>query len=336
MRFRSLPVVVLGLASLAQAAEPEPAVKAAVEKGLRRIEAGAANYTKNRQCFSCHHQATALMTLSAAQKRGFTIDKDAIPQQLDFSLTYIGARKEQILKGSGLGGANTMAAYSLFSLSAAGHPADETTAALIQFLLMKQKSDGSWPPVTQRPPTEGSLFTNAALAIRSLRDYAPRGDDKDSEELRKRIGEAVERGKQWLLKAKPETMEDKAFHLRGLVYAEADKESVEAARTALLKQQRDDGSWSQLAEMEGDAYATGIVLTALRQSGVDPTTPAYQKGIKYLLKTQTEDGAWIVQTRSRPIQVFFDNGDPGEKSQFISFAATGWAVLALLDACPTP
>jgi hypothetical protein len=32
--------------------------------------------------------------------------------------------------------------------------------------------------------------------------------------------------------------------------------------------------------------------------------------------------------------VFFDNGDPHGKSQFISFAATGWAVLALLETVP--
>jgi hypothetical protein len=34
------------------------------------------------------------------------------------------------------------------------------------------------------------------------------------------------------------------------------------------------------------------------------------------------------------LQLFFDNGDPGGKSQFISFAATGWAVLALLEQFP--
>jgi N-acyl-D-amino-acid deacylase len=61
---------------------------------------------------------------------------------------------------------------------------------------------------------------------------------------------------------------------------------------------------------------------------------SYQKGIKYLLDSQKEDGAWIVTTRSRPLQVFFDNGDPGGKSQFISFAATNWAVLALLETIP--
>ena len=59
-----------------------------------------------------------------------------------------------------------------------------------------------------------------------------------------------------------------------------------------------------------------------------------RRGLAYLLKTQREDGAWIVETRSRPVQIFFDNGDPGGKSQFISFAATNWAVLALLETLP--
>src|SRR5262249_28067476 len=103
---------------------------------------------------------------------------------------------------------------------------------------------------------------------------------------------------------------------------------------ALLKEQHDDGSWAQLADRTGDAYATGTVLLALRSAGLEATDPAYQKAVKYLLATQREDGAWIVETRSRPVQVFFDTGDPRGKRQFISFAATGWAVLALLETIP--
>src|SRR5262249_17481134 len=121
---------------------------------------------------------------------------------------------------------------------------------------------------------------------------------------------------------------------RGLVYAGAHKKEIAAARDQLLKEQRKDGSWAQLPALEGDAYATGAVLMALRQAGLAATDPAYQKGVKYLLATQQEDGAWIVKTRSRPVQTFFDNGDPGGKSQFISFASTNWAVLALLELYP--
>jgi hypothetical protein len=51
--------------------------------------------------------------------------------------------------------------------------------------------------------------------------------------------------------------------------------------------------------------------------------------VAFLLKTQQPDGSWLVETRSKPIQKFFDNGDPHGKSQFISITATGWAVAAL-------
>src|SRR5262249_19065432 len=88
-------------------------------------------------------------------------------------------------------------------------------------------------------------------------------------------------------------------------------------------------------DMASDAYATGTVLVALRKAGLGVNHEAYQRGVKYLLESQQEDGAWIVQTRSRPLQLFFDNGDPGGKSQFISFAATNWAVLALLETIPS-
>jgi N-acyl-D-amino-acid deacylase len=129
-------------------------------------------------------------------------------------------------------------------------------------------------------------------------------------------------------------MEDKVFRLRGLVYAAAEADEVASARELLLKEQRPEGSWSQLPDLKGDAYATGSALVALRVAGLPADDAAYRKGVKYLLGTQKEDGAWIVETRSRPIQIFFDNGDPGGKSQFISFVATNWAVLALLETLP--
>jgi hypothetical protein len=149
--------------------------------------------------------------------------------------------------------------------------------------------------------------------------------------MRARGDRAFDKGKGWLLHSQPATTEDKAFRMRGLVYAGADPKEVGVARALLLKEQRGDGSWAQLAGMGGDAYATGSVLAALRAAGVPAGDPACRKAVRYLVTTQKEDGAWIVETRSRPVQTFFDNGDPGGKSQFISFAGTGWATLALLE-----
>jgi squalene cyclase len=83
--------------------------------------------------------------------------------------------------------------------------------------------------------------------------------------------------------------------------------------------------------MNSDAYATGQILVALLKAGAVKDYPgAIKRGIEYLRKTRLDDGSWFVQTRSRPIQVYFESGFPHEKSQFISAAATSWAEWAML------
>jgi hypothetical protein len=272
--------------------------------------------------------------MQSARQRGFAIDPEKVQTQVDFSAETFRPKREEIAKGRGVPGAETMAGYALFTLEVGGRAPDETTAALVEYLLVRQKADGSWPKPSNRPPIEASLFTDSALAMRALKFYGPGKEAKDSDDLRKRVDAAVARGRDWLLKAKPETTEDKASRLRGLIVAGVEKAEIDGARDMLLGEQRDDGSWSQLPDRDGDAYATGFVLTALRSAGIKPDDKTYQKGVQFLLKTQRDDGAWVVETRSRPVQTFFDNGDPGGKSQFISFAATGWAVLALLETVP--
>lgn len=325
---RILVFALLASPALAHANDPDASLRLAIEKGLKRLEQGSSNYIKNRQCFSCHHQALTLTAYHLAKERGFAVNDDRIKEQLDFTVATFKGKHDRIVKGEGIPGANTMAAYALFTLEQCGHAPDKTTAALVEFLLVRQRADGAWPALANRPPSEGSPFTNAALALRALKHYGSAFDKKD------RVEKAASRGREWLLNNKPATMEDRMFHLRALVTAEVDRPVIEAARAALVKDQRADGGWSQLSERGSDAYATGGVLTALRQAGLTTTDLAYQKGLQYLVKTQRDDGAWIVETRSKPVQIFFDNGDPGGKSQFISFAATGWAVMALLEAVP--
>jgi hypothetical protein len=57
--------------------------------------------------------------------------------------------------------------------------------------------------------------------------------------------------------------------------------------------------------------------------------PVYQRGVKFLLSTQLEDGSWFVSTRTLPIQPYFDADFPYDRNQFISAAATNWATMAL-------
>ena len=81
--------------------------------------------------------------------------------------------------------------------------------------------------------------------------------------------------------------------------------------------------------MESSVYATGRALYALQVAGVPAANTAYQRGVQYLLKAQQEDGSWFVQSRALAFQPYFDAGFPHGYNQWISAAATSWAVIAL-------
>ena len=82
-----------------------------------------------------------------------------------------------------------------------------------------------------------------------------------------------------------------------------------------------------------DAYATGQALVALMESGITaPAEQQYQLGVRYLVRSQMEDGSWRVRTRSPSFQPYFESDFPHGYDQFISAAASNWAVMALLPA----
>ena len=98
----------------------------------------------------------------------------------------------------------------------------------------------------------------------------------------------------------------------------------------LLQDQQSDGGWSQLPNLVSDAWATGQTLVALRVAGGVPVSdPVYQRGLKFLLNTQFEDGSWFVKSRSWPFQPPFESGFPHGRDQWISAAATAWSVMAI-------
>jgi N-acyl-D-amino-acid deacylase len=214
--------------------------------------------------------------------------------------------------------------YAMWALSLAEHPADQTTAALAAYLLKTQRADGHWIAQSCRPPLEESYQTCTILAIRGIRKFA---DDEDQEAARAAIAKA----RQWLAGSPAKSQEDKVSLLWGFEQLEATPSELAAARKAVLANQRDDGGWAQLDELDSDAYATGQTLFVLQATGSAIAEPAYRRGMHFLVKTQRPDGAWLVETRSKAIQPYydFDDEDPLGKNQFISVAASSWAVAAL-------
>jgi squalene cyclase len=122
-------------------------------------------------------------------------------------------------------------------------------------------------------------------------------------------------------------MQEKSMRTLGLAWAKA---PAREAALALAAEQRPDGGWAQLDSLDSDAYATGMALYALYESGAwNPNDRGYRRGVGFLLDTQQADGSWHVRSRALGFQKQFDSGFPHGRDQWISAAGSAWATLAL-------
>lgn len=304
------------------------AVRAAVAKALPLLLKSTAEYPQHRDCFSCHHQAVPALALATARGRGFAVPAEAIGGPVEHTEADLRGALEAYRKGAGQGGGVTRAGYALLTLEVGGKAPDEVTDAVAGYLLQKDEASDHWRGSSNRPPSEASEFTATYLALRALAAYGKPGQ-KD------RIAARAGKARRWLEAATPKDTEDRAFRLLGLHAASAPEGATRKAADDLLATRRDDGGWSQLDGGASDAYATGTALVALRLAGrLAADSPAYRGGLTFLIGAQRGDGSWFVASRSKPFQPYFESGFPYGKDQFISTAATSWAVTALSLACP--
>ncbi|HUY89582.1 MAG TPA: prenyltransferase/squalene oxidase repeat-containing protein [Pirellulales bacterium] len=304
-------------------------VREAVERGLKIVSTAAENYPNHRTCFSCHHQTLPMLAAVTARERKLEIGDKLLPEQAEFTRASFHEQRENLQQGRGIGGRAMTVAYGLWALRLAEHKPNETSEAMAAYLLKTQHDDGHWSRQTSRPPLEDSNVTCTVLAAHGLQKFA-------AESRQAEAAAAIDKAKRWLAEAKLESQEDRAARLLGLGWLGGAEAELLAAREQLLAAQREDGGWSQLDGMPSDAYATGQTLFVLQATGWQTSAAAYQRGMSFLLRSQCEDGSWFVATRSKPVQPYFDNGDPHGKNQFISIPATCWAVAALAAGLEAP
>jgi N-acyl-D-amino-acid deacylase len=322
-------------------AQPDPhredpqAISHAIERGMAVLQKGIRSYPNHRQCFSCHHQALPLLSLLMNQPQGTRSDvfSGTANSIVQFTRAAYIDSVDRIGEGNGLGGRSLTAGYALWTFDMAGHPSDEVTESMVRYLLHHQQPDGSWEFHSFRPPAASSKAMTAALAIYGLRAYA--GRDRSGS-----MPEVYQRCISWFMKSPPaDSHEDLIGKLWGMKLLQG-QDAARAAHLAdkaqgLLEQlkyaQHGDGGWSQVEGMNSDAYATGQAMMMLLEWEGEAVvaTPLFRAAIGYLLREQLPDGSWRVETRAKPVQVFFDNGDPHGTHQFISMMATAWSTAAL-------
>ncbi len=306
---------------------PVAAKQADVREGLTRsvalLQATSTEYFKQSGCLGCHHQPLIGLAVDHALKGSVPVNAAARKEQTQIVRTENLTNKDLILQGFFIS-VDSLASFMLY-FAEAGYPADDVTDTLVSALASQQQADGSWAGVpVVRPPLEDSTWVRSAFAAMAMAKYPIPA-------RRAEFAERVARARRWLAESKPETAYEHSFQLLGLLWTGAGANEVNRTAAAVRKLQRADGGWGQSDTLPGDAFATSVALYALQQAGLSAQDGVTRRAVDYLMRTQQPDGSWHVASRATKLQPYFQSGFPYDHDQWISAAATGWAVAALSD-----
>jgi ankyrin repeat protein len=298
--------------------------RAAIERAMPLLTTSSKEYFRMSGCSGCHHQHVIGMAVPAAARKGIPVDGSFARGQMQIMKSEVMGSRDALLQDifisvDGL-------AFTMLGMGEQNYAPDDLTDAMVSAIAARQNEDGSWLHIPLvRPPLEDSQFVLSALSVRTIQRYSIPARRK---ELDARIAKAGT----WLASTMPRAPYERAFQVMGLEWAGADRGAAERAVTELRRLQRPDGGWPQLATLPSDAFGTAVALYALRQARTPVSDAAYRRGVQFLLANQESDGSWHVRSRSPRVQPYFQSGFPHEHDQWISTAATAWAVTSLAEA----
>jgi ankyrin repeat protein len=274
-------------------------------------------------CVGCHHQPFAGRVFGALKAAGLPAE----PRLRESLVNGMVAERPQRMNHASLlmayGGMIDTFLYPLAGMAEMGEPANVFTDALIHYIAETQDPSGGWIEEFSRPPLQESDITRTMLAIMALKTYGWPA-------RRAEFDERIARARGWLLTAQTWTTVDEADRVMGLWLAGGDQTDLKKSGEKLLLRQRADGGWAQTEYLDSDAFGTAAVLYSLRRACLlDVSDAAYQRGARFLLDRQFPNGSWHVRSRAVKLQPYFQSGFPFDHEQWISNAATAYAVMAL-------
>jgi ankyrin repeat protein len=305
-----------------------PDASEAIHRALPLLaRSGPVFFREGGGCAGCHHQPMQARAFAAVRAQGIAADPALNQSFLDAMLASRPKLVPELPLLSGPGGDYDSLLAPMMAYADLHQPANSLTDLMVHYIAVRQHPSGAWINLgIARPPIEDSTIVRTAMAIRTLQNY---GWPARQAEFNERIG----RARRWLQNAKPVTTYEHADRIMGLREAGVPASDLRPDAQALTNLQRGDGGWAQTRFLESDAYATGLVLHTLYTTGLlGPNDPAYRKGVAFLLRTQFPDGSWYVRSRAPKFQPYFQSGFPFAHDQWISSAATSWAVMALAPA----
>ena len=332
------PLLLIITATIASSSDQD--VKRAVTRSLPYLEQGGLTWMKEQGCVSCHRITFMIWSHNEARLHGIDVDDDKVDRWTDWAFVSMLAKRKD---GGGIDTMSQMLLGRDRSSKWRKKPplhfkTSDPYETLYDFLLERQSDDGSWPPEGQltTPPeitTGWALFALAsrddkegdpAAGLIPAKDMGPPLEDQ-VEAIEERLPESRERALAYLQNAEPHESNE-SLVLRAIRERTFDSQEQGPLLKRLISRQNVDGGWSnRLDQTESDAYATGQTLYGLSLIGVSHDHPAIRKARTFLLRTQLDDGSWLVPAqRAR-------EGSRGESlDEVFTYWGSAWAAIGLL------
>ena len=303
-------------------ATPTPAQ--AIRRSIPLVQRSSTEFFKQSGCVGCHHEHMTAAAVRAAREAEIPVDDETARSQQKAIRLEWASLIEELRQGISKGGATDRLTSALLGLHGYDTQPDAITDTVVAEIASVQRPDGSWHFMAgSRPPINESEIGRTARAVRVLQVFGLPA-------RRVEFDERIVRARAWLLASHPLTTDDYVMRLLGLYWSGADSSRVREAAAQLTGLQRDDGGWAGNRYLQSDAYSTAESLVALHETAsLAAGSPGYQRGVRFLLNTQNEDGSWYVRSRAVKFQPYFQSGFPFDHDQWISAAATSESVVAL-------
>lgn len=307
----------------------EPIAKQfSIQKAAGFLDGAALDWTKKRNCFSCHTNYAYLYArpMISAKAPAHGDVRQALEEMV--AKTWVTGKPrwdaEVVATAAALAQNDALTSKKL-------HPLTKT--ALDRMWTVQRKDGGiswlkcNWPPMEN---DDHYGVTLAALAA----GVAPEGYAKT---------EAAQKGldglRTWLKANPPQNLHHKAMILWVSSYLDGfmSRDDQKATVKDLLAKQQPDGGWSAASlgnwtkradKLEqdlatSDGYGTGFTIYVLRRVGLRADDPALQKGVAWLKANQRESGRWFARSLNK------------DNKHYLSHVGSAFAVMAILS-CEAP
>lgn len=289
------------------------ALGTAEERAIDFLAQEVPAWPAENQCYSCHNNGDAARALFSAVGHGYDVPEDSIADTLEW---LSGPDEWDDQKGEEAFSDEVLARIQFASALADAHHAglisdDDALLDAARQVAADQHDDGSWrldaSSSIGSPATYGRfLATATAYRVLTAADPELFADEVDragrflrTTELKTVIAAAS------VLIALSDAGDGYALRQQGLGHG------------LIQEAEAPGGGWGPYVTSAPEPFDTALVLLALvRYGGNDELI---ERGRRYLLETQLDDGSWPETTRP-----------PGQMSYAQYISTTGWALLALL------